>query len=137
MPAITLMRESGEHWESTEAYGHPLILNFWASWCPPCPCGNAHAGKFCPGWEIGRSHFLGGERRQYGKERQGRPDWLTENDLDVPMLLDASGRAVQAYSVSALPTTVVLDAQGRLVARKTGAVSRSWLTRTLREARRL
>jgi peroxiredoxin len=68
--------------------------------------------------------------------RAGR-DWLTENDLDVPMLLDASGRAVQAYSVSALPTTVVLDAQGRLVARKTGAVSRSWLTRTLREARRL
>jgi peroxiredoxin len=71
--------------------------------------------------EIGRSHFWAVNAVNTEKSARAGRDWLTENDLDVPMLLDASGRAVQAYSVSALPTTVVLDAQGRLVARKTGS----------------
>lgn len=137
MPPVTLMRESGERWESTEAYGHPLILNFWASWCPPCRAEMPMLESFARDGKLGEATFWAVNAVNTEKSARAGRDWLTENDLDVPMLLDASGRAGQAYSVSALPTTIVLDAQGRLVARKTGAVSRSWLTRTLREARRL
>lgn len=136
MPPITLMKENGDRWVSTEAYGHPLVLNFWASWCPPCRAEMPMLEGFAQGEKLGDASFWAVNAVNTEKSVRAGRDWLTENDMTVPMLLDASGHASHAYGVSALPTTVVLDAQGRLVARKTGAISRSWLIRALKESRR-
>jgi thiol-disulfide isomerase/thioredoxin len=135
MPTVTLTRENGEDWKSSDAYGYPLVLNFWASWCPPCRAEMPMLDRFVRDGKLGNTMFWAVNAVETERGISSGRDWLTENNVDLPILLDTSSRASIAYGVSALPTTVVLDAQGRLVARKTGAISRSWLARSLREAR--
>lgn len=61
-------------------------------------------------------------------------EWLKSNGIDLPLMYDRSGEAMNIYQISGLPNTIVLDAEGFVVERKTGTVSRSWLIGAIRKA---
>lgn len=101
------------------APGKPYVLNFWASWCPPCreemPGLSEFAGKY------------GSQVQLYGINLQEPTDkvtaFLQQNHYNIPVLLDKSGNVAQSFRVSAIPTTLVVDSKGVIRYRKTGGVT--------------
>lgn len=121
-PTFTLANPAGEQ-VTVEAKGKPYIINFWATWCPPCQA------------EIpDLSAFYAAHRDQVDfyavnlqEEAQPVQKFMAERKADLPVLLDAKGTAATLYGVRAIPTTVVVNAEGTVVYRKTGGVTKEEL----------
>ena len=53
--------------------------------------------------------------------------FMAERKADLPVVLDAQGAAANLYGIRAIPTTVVVDKEGKVVYRKTGGVTKEEL----------
>ena len=106
--------------------GYPMVINFWATWCPPCVGEMPELQKF-------------GERNQevelYLVSIQESPttirNFLNHEGLNLTPVIDTTGEAARFYRVSAVPTTIVVNAQGIIIYRKTGPVTADELERVL------
>ena len=102
--------------------GQVVLLNFWATWCPPCRA------------EMPSMEALYQTHRDQGfailavsSDVQGAAvvqPFLEQYRLSFPVLLDPRGQVTATYGVRSLPTTYLLDRQGRVVSREIGA--RNW-----------
>lgn len=108
--------------------GRPVVLNLWATWCPPCRCE-------MPVLEAAQARhpdvtFL---LVNQGEDRGTVIDYLEREDLRLEhILLDPHSRAMPATGARALPTTLFFDAEGRLVDSHMGELTRVSLADTLR-----
>lgn len=116
--AVLLDAEDGRH-ALSDWRGRWVLLNFWATWCPPC----RHE---MPGLDRIEAE-LGGERFAVLPVATGRNPlpairrFYAEAGLaHLPVLRDPDQRLSRAMGVFGLPVTVLLDPEGREVARLTG-----------------
>lgn len=102
--------------------GQPLLVNFWATWCPPCieelPLLNSfHQRHKDRGWQV-----LGIAVDQPSAVRK----WLERSPLDFPVVLAGLQGTDLSKSLGnragGLPFSVVFGAQGQVLARKLGQV---------------
>ncbi|RDW11744.1 TlpA disulfide reductase family protein [Paracoccus thiocyanatus] len=107
-----------------------VVLNLWATWCPPCrremPMMTELAAN-TPGVDFVFAN-------QGEEARQVRAFLDAENLPPDGMVRDPQGRLMGALNAIGLPSTLVFDARGRLVAAQTGEVSRAALTRMIAQA---
>jgi len=106
--------------------GRPTVVNVWGAWCGPCQ-------KEAPllvsaARTLGdRAHFLGIDSRDAGTA--AGKTFEARNGITWPSLFSPGGEAVLAFnglvSPRGVPTTVVLDAQGRAAAVVSGAIPSS------------
>jgi peroxiredoxin len=90
--------------------GRPAILNFWATWCPTCV-------EELP--QLDQLHRESGGRFAVLSLSSEPPRklkaWAREEQLELPILFDRGGQTSKAYAVEAIPTIVIIDAQGKLI----------------------
>jgi cytochrome c biogenesis protein CcmG/thiol:disulfide interchange protein DsbE len=122
-PAFTLRQLDGPGSVSLASLrGHPVVLNFWASWCKPC---KAEARVLEQDWRrYGRRgvRFVGIDNRDLASEAR---TFVTVHGLTFPMLDDGSGGVTSSYGISQVPETYVLDSRGKVVAHLAGPVNGS------------
>jgi len=118
-PDFTLEDMDGKRHSLSDYRGKVIMLNFWATWCPPCR-------REIPSMEsiyrdLGKSGFLVLAVNEFEE-----PDhvFAYTGQLSVfptfPILFDRDSAVSQAYKVKGLPTTVLIDTQGRIVYRAVG-----------------
>lgn len=109
--------------------GRPAVVNFWASWCVPCrremPRLAAAARRL-----DGRVAFLG---VNYKDQRADALAFARDMGTPYPSVIDADGAVGDRYGIYGLPTTVFVDAGGRIVGRYLGEMKGGTLDRLLAE----
>lgn len=127
LPEIALQDAAGRPVNLADYRGRPLVINLWATWCPPCRrempvLQRAQA-------EHGDVTFLFLNQAESPATVQ---DFLAGQGLALRNLLyDGSGRMAREVGSMALPTTVFYSAEGRLLGSHLGELSRGSLARYL------
>lgn len=111
MPALQLATLDERPVSLSTYEGRPVVLNLWASWCPPCR-------REMPVFEQAQSEFpdIAFVLVNQGETAKQTRDFLESEGLNLTdVLLDPASRAMQAMQSRGLPTTLFFDAQGRQV----------------------
>ena len=127
LPALGFASLDGRTVQLSTFKGKPIVLNLWATWCPPCVrempvLQRAQA-------EHPSVHFVFVNQGESADKVGG---WLRARGfLMHNVLLDGTGQAGAAFKQRALPTTLFFDARGRLVSMRVGELSAATLTERL------
>ncbi len=121
VPAFDLRDTTDVTWSPNSLKGKPWIINFWATWCAPCieemPAMNT-AWQKLEDQEVGMLAINAGEGLPAVEE------FLAKLSIDFPVLLGDGASTLPNWSVMGLPTTVVVDTEGKVVYEAVGP--REW-----------
>lgn len=120
-PAFELQLPGGGWVRLSDYRGRPLIVNFWATWCPPC---RREMPSMQRAWEQLREEGIGFIAVNVGEEADTVARFAEQYGVELPLPIDPSSRVVQSWPVRGLPTTFVVDPQGRLAYSAAG--EREW-----------
>ncbi|CRL51408.1 TlpA family protein disulfide reductase [Pseudomonas sp. P154a] len=127
LPEISLRNAAGETVQLADYQGGPLVINLWATWCPPCR-------REMPVLENAQQHrpdltFLFVNQAE---SMQSVATFLETQGLSLTnVLFDGGGRLGQAVGSMALPTTLFYSNDGRLLGSHLGELSEASLARAL------
>lgn len=122
-PNFTVQDTAGKQVALHDLVGKPVILNFWASWCPPC---KAEMPDFEAAYkEHGDTiQFMMVNMTDGGRETVATAEqFIKGQGYTFPVYFDTEQEAAITYGISAIPTTYFINAQGNLVAYAAGAIS--------------
>jgi thiol-disulfide isomerase/thioredoxin len=113
VPALALSSLDGRPWRLADQRGRALVLNFWATWCGPCRDELPSLDRLAR-----RLAQAPNGPRVLGVNYKESPDTIRRflaglPGVELPMLLDAQGTAMAAWTPRILPTTVLIDRSGR------------------------
>jgi thiol-disulfide isomerase/thioredoxin len=118
-PDFTLPDMNDKSHTLREYRGKVVLLNFWATWCPPCR-------REMPSMEalyqaLQNKSFVVLAVNEWENADLVFP-WIGQLSRfpGFPILFDTDGAVAERYSVQGLPTTVIIDRQGRIVYRAVG-----------------
>jgi cytochrome c biogenesis protein CcmG, thiol:disulfide interchange protein DsbE len=111
--------------------GKPAFINFWASWCDPCREEAPVLERFATALH-GRGTLVGVD---WNDSLSGARQFIAQYHLTYPMVRDDSGAVGDAYRLTGLPTTYVLNSGGRIAQRLRGPQTDSSLRAALADVR--
>ena len=124
--------ESGAEWKSSKLAGQVAVLNFWGSWCAPCRVETPEFSEVSGDYSAAGVQFLGINVKE--PSEQFALAFIDRFDIGFPSLYDPRGEVALAfrdYPANAVPSTIVLDPEGRVAAVYTGEVSQENLRRVI------
>ncbi|MFO7848608.1 MAG: TlpA disulfide reductase family protein [Spirochaetia bacterium] len=122
-PDFTLEDLSGNSVTLSELKGKVVLLNLWATWCPPCKEEMPSMEELYG--ELPRSEFtiLAVAAPNAPRESLEQIESLIEDEgYTFPVLLDEDMEVNQTYGTGSIPTSWIIDPEGMLIARLVGAV---------------
>jgi len=127
LPEVMLTDLDGRVVPLTAFAGKPMVVNLWASWCPPCRREMPALGK--AQLESGDLNFVFVNQ---GEDSAAVRAYLKAEGLPLRnVVLDPGGALAKAAGAPGLPTTLFIDANGVLVDKRMGEVSRATLAERL------
>jgi thiol-disulfide isomerase/thioredoxin len=129
-PAPDLVGETldGETFRLSDHLGEVVVMNVWASWCAPCRAEAPTLADLSAEYADKGVQFVGLDTRDSDVSARA---FVERFGLDYPNVIDRDGRLQLLFSDSlppqAIPSTLVIDAQGRVAGRALGRVSESSL----------
>jgi thiol-disulfide isomerase/thioredoxin len=129
VPQVSLVDGNGQSRPLARNDGKPLVVNLWATWCPPCQAEMpvlARAQADHPQVDL---VFV-----NQGEARTAVDGYLASHDIRIAnSMLDPGLSVARAVGAAGFPTTLFYDAQGRLIARHLGPFSRATLEQALEQ----
>lgn len=120
IPPFTVKSLAGVETGVDALAGKVVLLNFWATWCPPCRTE-------MPSIQVLNDKLKGSAFEVMAISVAESPStvstFLKSNPYSFPIYLDESGRASAPFASRGIPTTFILDKQGRALAAIVGARS--------------
>jgi len=110
-PDFRLETFDKEGYTLSELRGKPVLINFWASWCPPCRSEMPAIQKVYDEFQD-QGFFVLAVNSTHQDNLGDAITFAQIRKLTFPILLDRDGSVGDLYEVRALPTTFFVDSQG-------------------------
>src|SRR5580704_2230163 len=109
---FTLSELSGKSWTLKEQRGKVVVLNFWATWCPPCRKEMPDLEKLYQLFKDQGLVILAISDEDAGKVKP----FIAQQKVTYPILLDPGRKVNELFQIEGIPKTFVYDRTGKLVA---------------------
>ena len=120
-PDFELPDLDGEKKKLSDFRGKVVLVNFWATWCPPC---RKEIPSMQRAWKILETEDVMMLAIHIGGSLDKIWTFLIDYDVEFPVLFDAKGRSPRGWPIVGLPTSFVVDPEGRIALRAIGG--REW-----------
>lgn len=129
-PDVEMTDFDGQKLTLDEYEGKPLVVNFWASWCPPCVAEMPGFEKVHQG--VGDEvQFLGVNQRD---QHDAAVELAERTGVTYRLARDPQGRVYDAFGGAGMPTTAFIDADGNIVDVVTGQLSVELLSQRIEQS---
>lgn len=139
MKAIELKDQNGNIINIEKDYkGKVVFLNFFATWCPPCRAEIPDIQKLYEDNGYNKRDVVviavasPGQGRE--KDEAGVKEFIKNNGITYPVLMDNTGKVFQEYGVYSLPTTYLIDKQSKIYGYITGGIPRKIMDNAVDDA---
>jgi thiol-disulfide isomerase/thioredoxin len=124
LPNLVLDTIDGKKWSLYENRGRVVIINFWATWCEPCRTETPMLVDLGKKYKKQGLEIVGIALDENGTEIIKK--FVAEYKIDYPILLPVPGSLLA--QIDPVPTTLLIDAEGRLAKKYVGAMPEDLLT---------
>lgn len=133
-PDFALKDLEGKVVRLSDHAGKKVVLNFWASWCPPCRAEMPHLQAYHERYGEEGITLIGINLTTLESGISPVRSFVQDKGLTFPVVLDETGDVKAKYQVKAYPTTYVLDEKGIVRAVHRGVLNGETLHRLLKRA---
>ena len=119
-PDFELETLDGETVKLSDYRGKRVMLNFWATWCPPCRAEMPDMQRFHEDKDV---VILAVNLRETESSTEKVKNFLEERDLTFPVLLDESTVVANQYQIQPIPSSFLIDSSGRIHNKAFGALN--------------
>jgi len=120
-PEFSLKNEDGKVFKLSDYKGKLVIINFWATWCPPCRYEMPAMER---AWKKLKGKGVVLLAINVGEDENTIFEFTAKYPMTFPILLDRKGEVVKKYKVTGLPTTYIISTDGVVIYRAMGG--RMW-----------
>jgi peroxiredoxin len=129
-PEFKLETMDGDTVHLSDFKGEPVIVNFWATWCPPC---RAEIPDLQNIHDAEEAVVLAVNMTESEQNEETVAEFADELQMTFPILMDRKSDVMDTYQVQAYPTSYVIDNEGRIAFVGIGAMNEEQFLRVLVE----
>ncbi len=122
-PHFTLQQLDGSKVHLSDFKGKTVMLNFWATWCPPCRAEMPEMEQFYKDMKDQDVEIIAVNLTESESSIENVKTFKAEQGLSFPILLDEKGTAGSRYEIVSVPTTYFLDENGVIHFKHVGPMS--------------
>jgi cytochrome c biogenesis protein CcmG/thiol:disulfide interchange protein DsbE len=119
-PDFTLKDLEGKSYTLSELKGKVVLLDFWATWCRPCVVSIPHLNELNSRFQGEEFLLLGINVDRY-KSTSSLKRFVKQYEINYPILTDKSGEVAARYRAFALPTSFLINREGKIAKRILGS----------------
>ncbi len=127
-PGFRMVLADGSHINIEDLQGRPVMINFWATWCPPC---RREMPDIIAASEAHEELVVLAVNVQ--EDLKTVEPFVNDFGISMPVLMDGEGKLRNAYGVSGMPTSVFIDQEGNVSAIWSGLLNAEKLNELLNE----
>ena len=120
---FTVYDKDGKEVKLSDMKGKPVVLNFWASWCPPCKAEMPDFDEIAKQYEGKVTFMMVNLTDGQSETLDSAKSFIDSMEYTFPVYFDTTSEAAYAYGISSIPTTFFIDAEGYFVAYYEGSMS--------------
>ncbi|QKY71507.1 peroxiredoxin [Lentibacillus sp. CBA3610] len=119
-PDFQLETMEGEHVKLSDLRGQRVMVNFWATWCPPCRAEIPDMQKFYENKDV---EILAVNLTDTESDRSDVEEFAEAYDMTFPVLMDENTEVADKYQIQPIPTSFMIDSDGRIQFRAFGPMN--------------
>jgi peroxiredoxin len=127
-PDFSLATLDGEQIALSNFRGQYVLVNFWATWCPPCRAELPDLVSYYESHADQGFMLIGVNEQEPPATVEA---YLSQSQLEFPVVLDSDGRVMNRYGVTGMPSSFLVNPEGQIVRSWTGMINRAMLESTV------
>lgn len=120
---FTVIDNVGNEVKLSDYFGKPIVVNFWATWCPPCKSELPYFDKMYQEYDDEVEFLMVNLTDGKSDTVDSVKSFISQYDYKFPVYFDTMFEAAYAYNLYAIPRTVFIDKDGNINASFSGAIS--------------
>ena len=117
-PDFQFQSPDGQDISLSDLQGEPVLINFWATWCPPCVLEMPYIQEIYEEWSDAGLILLA---INMGESPSQVENFMQSHNLSLPVILDTKQVIAQKYNITGIPATFFIDKDGIIQGKKVGA----------------
>ena len=116
LPKINELMINGEQFDSRTYSGKPLLIHFWATWCPTCKAEADNIQRLSKYYEVVTFAVKSGSDEELAA-------YMNDRGFDYRVINDEDGRWAREFNIEGYPTTFIYDSAGQVTFSEVGYTS--------------
>ncbi|WDW10731.1 TlpA disulfide reductase family protein [Priestia aryabhattai] len=134
VPNIQLETLDGKAFNLKDYQGKTVILNFWATWCPPCKAEMPDMQKFYEEYKNKNVEIIAVNLTSAEKNKEDIKRFTDEYGITFTVPLDKNGEISNQFNVVSIPSSYLIDDKGVIRRHVVGPMSYNWMVDEVKKA---